>query len=76
MARLRADNKTKERRAFRGWVYGQLKERDETQAVLAAVMGISQQAVSAKLSGKSEITLGDMAVICEHFEAQYQIGGR
>ena len=76
MARLRADQKTKECIAFRSWVKGRLAERDETQEVLAAVLGISQQAVSAKLSGKSEITLGDVAMVCEHFGQQYQIGAQ
>ncbi len=75
MARLRADNRKRERTAFQMWVHIQLCKHNETQSCLAAVMGISQQAVSAKLNGKSEITLGDMAVICEHFGEQYQIGG-
>lgn len=76
MARLRADKKTKEARAFRTWVNVRMAEHDETQSCLAAVLGISQQAVSQKLSGKSPFTLEDMAVICEHFGQQYQVGAQ
>ena len=60
MARLRADNRKRERTAFQMWVHIQLCKHNETQSCLAAVMGISQQAVSAKLNGKSEITLDDI----------------
>ena len=76
MARLRPTTEQREQQAFGSWVRGRLAERRETQSVLAVILGVSQQAISAKLSGKSEITLSDMALICEHFGQQYQIGAQ
>ena len=75
MARLRPTTEQREAQAFRMWVRGRLAERRETQSVLALVLGISQQAVSSKICGSAEFTLRDMALICEHFGQQYQIGG-
>lgn len=75
MARLRPTTEQREQQAFRMWVCGRLAERNESQERLATVLGISRVAMCKKLNGKIGITLADMALICEHFGQQYQIGG-
>lgn len=74
MARLRATTEQKTSRAFSRWVAGWIMELNESQEVIAGILGISQPAVSAKMRGKSVWTLDDMALICEHFGRSYTVG--
>lgn len=50
---------------LRMWIYGQMKSKGIHQKALADHLGMTQQAVSAKLTGRATITYEDFIRIVE-----------
>lgn len=57
------------------YIHGELKLRRLRQEDLAKYMGISQQALSHKLSRRS-FTFGDLIKICDYFNTDLEEVGR
>ena len=49
----------------------EMKARKETQSVVAEVLGITRQNLKWKLDGRSEWTIRDIEILCEHFNKNY-----
>lgn len=49
----------------------EMKARKETQSVVAEVLGITRQNLKWKLDGRSEWTISDIEILCEHFNKNY-----
>lgn len=54
---------------FKGW----LVAHDIRQKELAAVLGISLQALSKKLNGKADFSIKQVKQICEHYHISAEI---
>jgi len=42
-----------------------------TQKELGKIIGVSQPTIARKLSGESELTIGDVETICDYFNKDY-----
>ena len=49
----------------------QMKKNGDTQKGIAKQLGISQQAISRKLSGKNEWTISEIDKLCEYYNMNY-----
>ena len=49
----------------------ELATTGETQKQLAGVIGITPMALSNKMTGKSQFTIGEVETICEHYKKNY-----
>lgn len=49
----------------------QMKKNGDTQKSMAKELGISQQAISRKLSGKNEWTISEIEKLCEYYNKNY-----
>ena len=49
----------------------EMARRGEKQKELATLLGISRGTVSRKMSGKTEFTIGEVEILCEHFKKNY-----
>lgn len=49
----------------------QMKKNGDTQKGIAKELGISQQAISRKLSGKNEWTISEIDKLCEYYNMNY-----
>ena len=54
-------------------LYVEMKKNEETQKSIADLLGISQQAISRKLSGKNEWTKIEIDKLCEHYNKNYYV---
>lgn len=50
---------------------GEMARRGDTQETLANLLGITRSAISRRLSGKIEWSIGEIDKICEHYEKDY-----
>ena len=74
MPKLRLTQAEKEHRAFRDWVNGLMTDHHESQKALADLLGITPQAVSAKMTGRSDFSMEQAIAICEYYGESYRIG--
>lgn len=49
----------------------EMARRGETQKELATLLKISRGTMSRKMNGKTEFTIGDVEILCEHFKMDY-----
>lgn len=49
----------------------EMKARKETQSVVAEILGITRQNLKWKLDGRSDWTISDIEILCEHFNKNY-----
>lgn len=52
-------------------LFVEMRKNEDTQKSIAKVLGISQQAISRKLSGKNEWTISEIDKICEYYNKSY-----
>lgn len=49
----------------------EMKARKETQSAVAEILGITRQNLKWKLDGRSDWTISDIEILCEHFNKNY-----
>jgi len=49
----------------------EMSRNGDTQKKLADLLNITQQTVSKKLAGKVDWTIGEIEIICEHYNKNY-----
>jgi len=49
----------------------EMSRNGDTQKKLADLLNITQQTVSKKLAGKVDWTIGEVEIICEHYNKNY-----
>lgn len=49
----------------------EMARNGETQKDLAALLKTNKSTMSRKLNGKTEWTIGDIDIICEHYKKDY-----
>lgn len=49
----------------------EIARKGETQQELANLLGISRPTVCYKLQGKVDWTIGEIEILCEHFQKDY-----
>ena len=49
----------------------EMSRNGDTQKKLADLLNITQQTVSKKLAGKVDWTIGEIEIICEHYNKDY-----
>ena len=54
-------------------LYVEMKKNEETQKSIANLLGISQQAISRKLSGKNEWTISEIDKLCKHYDKDFYV---
>ena len=49
----------------------EMKKHNETQKMVAEVLGITQQSISRKLYGTTDWTISEVDKLCEHYNKDY-----
>lgn len=50
---------------------GEMAKHGDTQKSLAKLLGITYSSVSRRLSGKSEWSISEIDILCEHYDKNY-----
>lgn len=50
---------------------GEMAKHGDTQKSLAKLLGITYASVSRRLSGKSEWSISEIDILCEHYDKNY-----
>lgn len=74
MARVVLSKRKIESRRVSDWVRWHLRDTKKSQKELADYLGITQQALSAKMCDKAKWMIADIADCCDFFGDTYTIG--
>lgn len=75
MPRVNLNASQRECRKFSDYVRGQLARTKTRQVDLADYVGITQQGLSKRISGKIDWRLPEMIDVLTYFEESYTLGG-
>lgn len=52
-------------------ITGEMAKRGETQTDIGKLLGLHQTQICKRLQGKKEWTIGEIEILCEHYNKNY-----